>query len=176
MTNNTHEMNMNGETLLRDFLEKRIQGYVIPLDQLPEDSQSKFNYDYIDLRQYLQNLYLKGDEFEVEELDEGYDADIVLILATRTEAVGMTNQERLDVSFKKVLIPLKNNIKKDLDRGNTTLIIDREFTTGKFYNYGTKQAVRAIKKHPVGHIWDAFKIKVSVRFLDNCLKKINYHG
>ena len=113
-------------------------------------------------------------EFEVDELDQGSDADINLILATVTEATGMTNQERIDISFKNVLIPLKENIKKALDRGNTTMIIDRSFTSKKYYNYGTKQAVRAVERHPVGDVWDALKISVSLRFFNNCLKQINY--
>jgi len=83
MTIDTQEIDPSGETLLRDFLEKRIQDYLIPIDQLPEDSQEKFNYDYIDLRHYLQNLYLKGDEFEIE----GFESFIFHLIQKRRESL-----------------------------------------------------------------------------------------
>lgn len=73
----------DGEMLLRDYLENKILVSIIPVEQLPKDSQEKFNYDYLDIREYLQNLYLKGDEFEIE----GFDSFIFHLIQKRRESL-----------------------------------------------------------------------------------------
>jgi len=83
MTVKTQEIETTGEKLLRDFLEKKISDYIIPLDKLPIDSQEKLNYDYLDLRNYLQKLYLKGDDFEIK----GFESFIFHLIQNRRESI-----------------------------------------------------------------------------------------
>jgi hypothetical protein len=63
---NENDPDSPSEIMLRDYLEKKIQDYVTPLEKLSCDYQEKLNYDYLDLRGYLQNMYLKYDDFEKE--------------------------------------------------------------------------------------------------------------
>lgn len=70
------------EIMVRDYLERKIQDHVIPLDKLPGDSQEKLNYDYLDLRAYLQNTYLKCDDFEIE----GFGSYMFHIIQNRRES------------------------------------------------------------------------------------------
>jgi hypothetical protein len=48
----------NGERLLRDFLEIKINQNIIPLNALKSEWQDIVEYDYFDLRKYLQEYYL----------------------------------------------------------------------------------------------------------------------
>ena len=70
------------EIMLRDYLECKIQEYLTPLDRLPSDSQEKLNYDYLNLRIYLQNTYLKCDDFVIE----GFDSYMFHLLQNRRES------------------------------------------------------------------------------------------
>ncbi len=78
-----NDTNSPVEIILRDYLERKIQEYVIQFDELPSDSQEKLNYDYLDLRVYLQNTYLKCDDFEIE----GFESFIFHLMQNRRESI-----------------------------------------------------------------------------------------
>ncbi len=72
-----------GEQLLKEFLEKEIADRLLSIDQLPEKNKEILNYDYLDLRNYLQKLYLKGEDFEVN----GFDSFIFHLIQKRRESL-----------------------------------------------------------------------------------------
>lgn len=74
--------NSSVEIMVRDYLERKIQEHVTPLNKLPIDSQEKLNYDYWDLRLYLQKTYLKCDDFEIE----GFESFMFHLIQSRRES------------------------------------------------------------------------------------------
>ena len=100
MTNEVQEIDFVGEQLLRDFLEKEITNCLIPINQLPLKNQEILDYDYLDLRNYLQKLYLKGDDFEVS----GFESFIFHLIQNRRES--LENLFYLGKIFSRIKSPL----------------------------------------------------------------------
>lgn len=96
------------------------------------------------------------------------NVSLSIILATYSGDLNQDNSQRLEDKFKKVLIPLLDNIDKAFERGNTILFEDRNYRVTKFFNYGKNQ------KHTSTDIWDAIKLEVDLNINDYCLKPFNY--
>jgi len=80
----------------------------------------------------------------------------------------LLNNVRLNSTFKDVLFPVLENLRKALERANITLLQSREFEITKFYNYGSDKAQEQ------SEIWDAIKFDVDVKFNNDCLKPFSY--
>lgn len=91
--------------------------------------------------------------------------NVNLIVAVDNSELGQLYKERMELSYKNIIMPLCNNIVKLLTRANI-INIKHEFNITKFPNYGIEN----------GHIadtpWDAARIKFSCSILDTCLKPI----
>lgn len=89
-----------------------------------------------------------------------------LILAVETNS-SMLNNQRLEDTFKTVLIPLYDNIKTLFMKANTVNTDDTYIVT-KFYNYSGD--TNPTDKHEVTDIWDAMKITFEIQINSNCLR------
>lgn len=100
MTKEIKDTEFGGEKLLQDFLEKEITACLIPINQLPLKNQEIIDYDYLDLRNYLQKLYLKGGSFEIP----GFESFIFHLIQTRRES--LENLFYMGEIFSKIKSPL----------------------------------------------------------------------
>ena len=96
----------------------------------------------------------------------------VIVLGTLTNST-ISNRERLEVTFKPVLIPLLENVLKSLKQSGFTTIVKKkflhEYDRTDFFNYVTDE------EHEATDIWDAMKIELEIEMTDNCQQKnINY--
>ena len=94
------------------------------------------------------------------------NVSIVLAVDTSSE---MLSEQRLDETYKKVLIPLYENIVK-LFRLSNTISANGEYDVTKFMNYSDESGDNESK---VAELWDAMKVTFSCTINSNCLKTIN---
>jgi len=113
-------------------------------------------------------IWLQTGFYEDKKDPQTISSNISLILATYSGDVNKDNFQRLEDNFKKVLLPLLENIDKAFERSNIALFEDKNYRVTKFYNYGDG------KEHGSTDIWDAIKYEVSINFYDNCFKAFNY--
>jgi len=94
-----------------------------------------------------------------------------LVLAVKTIA-SMQNPERLETTFKKVLIPLFDNIRHLFNVANIVNKADKyEIIKYPNYDYNNGGA-----EHPGTLIWDALDVKFDISILSNrvCLKPVKF--
>jgi len=90
-----------------------------------------------------------------------------LILAVETNNA-MLNPERMENTFKTVLVPLWNNI-RHLFNASGTIDVNQEYDIIKFPNYGeTDTESESID------VWDALKVTFKCKINNYCLKQIIY--
>lgn len=75
----------------------------------------------------------------------------------------MTPKQRLDRTFKEILIPVVESIKKTIRLSNT-VSNDQVYGLVKYYNYGKDQ------KSEIDDVWDAIKITFNLTVNDRCFK------
>lgn len=90
---------------------------------------------------------------------------VKLILAVDNKIVSQLNKERIDLNYKKILIPLCSNVVKILTKSNV-LNTEHNFKLTKFpkYSYNEKNAAT--------DVWDAIQIVFNTTIIDNCIKPI----
>lgn len=93
---------------------------------------------------------------------------VQLILATETNAES-NNEQRLLENYKKVLIPLYENIKIAFLRANIIHTSD-EYNFTKFPNYGRVED----NVSEVNVLWDAIKLNFNCFINDKCLTQIKF--
>lgn len=91
-----------------------------------------------------------------------------LIIAVNNKNKAQLNEERIELSYKKILIPLCNNIITVLTKSNV-FNIKHEFDIIKFPNYSNNN-----NENYTVDIWDAMQIVFSGSIIDNCVKPINF--
>jgi hypothetical protein len=96
----------------------------------------------------------------------------VLATLSNTE---LSNRERLEVTIKPTLVPLKENMLKAFKQSGFTRILnhDRE-KQGIYYNFGTKNIGKKEQVSQASDIWDAIKFEIELELNDCKLKNINY--
>jgi hypothetical protein len=87
-----------------------------------------------------------------------------LVLAVETNK-SMLNEQRIEETYTKVLIPLFENIKELFLRSNIVNTSD-EYNITKFYNYSGDSNTG--DKNEVTDIWDAMKITFDIQINNNC--------
>lgn len=92
-------------------------------------------------------------------------SDMSLILAVPNNSQ-MLPVQRLETSFKQVLIPLYNNV-QDLFRKANTVSLDQLYGVEKHYNYGG-----ADQETGITDIWDVLKVNVEMEVNGRCLNKL----
>lgn len=114
-------------------------------------------------------VWLENGFSETHSTDKSeVQASLSFKIATYGLDSTLLNQVRLNSTFKDVLFPVLENVRKALERSNITLLQSREFEITKFYNYGSDQAQEQ------SEIWDAIKFDVDVKFNNDCLKPFSY--
>jgi len=93
-------------------------------------------------------------------------SNISLILAVETN-IEMFNPERMESTFKAVLIPLWDNI-RELFNASNTIAVSQEYDIIKFPNYGEEDTSESTD------IWDALKITFECEINNYCLNEILY--
>ena len=113
------------------------------------------------------------------ETDDGHDQDVSLSLSlvmAVNNSKNMLNDERKETTYKTILEPLRNNVRKALKSASIlNLIADGEgirFTTTKFPNYSGDD--NNTNESELTDVWDAIKQVQTVTINDNCLKTILY--
>lgn len=89
------------------------------------------------------------------------------ILAVNNKAV-MLNEQRINETYTKVLMPLYDNMRKCLKRANISNL-NEELELTKFPNYGSTPNQ---EEHVTTDVWDALKVVLNVRINNVCLKAI----
>ena len=99
--------------------------------------------------------------------DSKVEIDLRLIIATLTNSE-ISNVERLDITFKPIIIPVLKNVIKALEQSGFTEILNPESKSiTNFFNYG-------INEHVATDIWDAAKLQCKLQLTNSCKKNINY--
>ena len=95
--------------------------------------------------------------------------DAVLVLATIT-TTNKTNAQRMETSFKEVLIPLFDNIKTALMRSNVFDVKGQDlgYKVTKFFNYGDEELV----KSQAIDVWDAMRVRFDCSVNSRCTEQI----
>lgn len=94
-----------------------------------------------------------------------------LILAVNSNSK-LTNSERLEISFKTILVPLFENVIKAFNRCGFITLRNRENEKRtNFFNYGVKQGET---ESQATDIWDAIKFECEIEMSDCALREINY--
>lgn len=90
-----------------------------------------------------------------------------LVLATETNCE-MFNEERFETTYKQILFPLYNNIKKLFQQANT-IMTDDTYRIMKFPNYSDEGSTDSEEQKMVD-IWDALKITFNAQINNRCLR------
>lgn len=112
--------------------------------------------------------------FPTEGKEPRLNCKLKLILAVNSNST-LTNTERLEISFKPILVPLFENVIKAFNRcGFITLRNrDKEKRTN-FFNYGVKEQGEKNTVIQTTDIWDAIKFECEIEMSDCPLREINY--
>jgi hypothetical protein len=94
--------------------------------------------------------------------------DVVLIIATETNAES-NYQQRMEENYKKVLIPLYENIRLAFMRANI-LSTDDKYKIVKYPNFGRPEE----NVSETIDLWDAMKITFDCSINNVCLQKIRF--
>jgi len=125
------------------------------------------------------NIFLKQEQkkYPLIWLETGFSEDFStegvrispnIVIATYGLDQTYSNEQKLDLSFKKVLFPLLDSVLKTFTRSNVVNFDGESFKIMKYYNYGDGS------KHETTDIWDAIKLEVDLVLLEGCIKDINY--
>jgi len=114
-------------------------------------------------------IWLVSEFQENKNEKDHVNVKLNFVLATCTDSV-MKNSERLEYSFKGVLIPLFENMLKAFCRSNIAIMVNQDYTITKHYNYGS-----GIESNTLD-IWDAIQFEIELNIYDNVLKTVNYYG
>lgn len=101
---------------------------------------------------------------------------LTLVLATLSKQE-LSNDQRLETTFKNTLFPLLENVMKALQRSGKTRIKDLEnVKTTNFFNYGVKDLGQKNEGQVSSDIWDAIKFECTIEITAHCGcdTKINY--
>jgi len=94
-------------------------------------------------------------------------SELTLILAVETNKV-MLNDQRLAETYKKILLPLCDNIVNCFKTSNITNISD-EYSITKYPNYSSNS-----DSNKATYIWDALRVSFSGSINSNCLNPIYF--
>jgi len=89
-------------------------------------------------------------------------------IATSSPDTSLLNQERLAYTFKEVIFPTLDNVRKTFERSNVVQLDGTEWEITKFYNYGQGT------KTETTHFWDAVKFDVDLTINTDCISPVNY--
>lgn len=131
-----------------------------------------------DLLRFLKSKRLEGVSFypliwletpiEITGKDDRPTVKLKLIMATNSNS-NLSNKERLEITYKTILIPLYNNIITLLkSSGFTRLINQDKKKVSKHYNYTENNEAFGTD------IWDVIKLEHDVEFTACELRNFNY--
>jgi len=100
--------------------------------------------------------------------DGSVSVSISLKIATYGLDNTLLNQQRLNLTFKEVLIPMLDNIRKTFERSNIVQIEGDDWEIEKFYNYGTGS------KTETTDWWDAIRFDIDLIITNDCIVPVNY--
>ena len=115
-------------------------------------------------------IWLVYPYVEVHRRTKVHLDNLSLVIAVDTNAE-MLNDERLEETYKKYLIPLFNNVKEVLRRANITST-PTEYTVVKYPNYSGEDVVA--DSNVTNDIWDAMRVTFSIWINNVCLKPIKF--
>ncbi len=97
--------------------------------------------------------------------------NITFILAMENMNISMENEDRINTTFKKVLLPLQYNMRLAILRSNVLSFTDKEesLKTTKYPNYSKTDA--RTESGTIA-IWDALKVVVGLNVTGECIKSI----
>jgi hypothetical protein len=99
------------------------------------------------------------------------DVDLSFILAVET-APDLLHSERLEKTFKPVLLPFANNVVEILRVSNTTSFSNPKVRITKFTNQSIAEELGVVGDQArFIDLWDAIQLKLSLTINDNCLRE-----
>lgn len=98
---------------------------------------------------------------------------VSLILAVET-ITGLTNKERIDQTFTKILFPLFDNISELFMKSNT-IHTGVYYDVIKYPNYGEINQLRTKEESFSVDVWDALKVTFDCEINNNCLRPIKFN-
>lgn len=98
--------------------------------------------------------------------------NVSLILAVESTS-GISNKERINETFTKILSPLFNNVVELFTKSNI-ISVTEPYQAIKYANYGEINALRTKEESLSVDIWDAIKVTFNCRINNNCLRPINF--
>ena len=101
-----------------------------------------------------------------DRLKKRVDVENMSIILAVPNNSQMLPIQRLETSFKQVLIPLFENV-QDLFRKASTVSSDQVYGIEKHYNYGGDD-----QKTGITDIWDVLKFDINMQINDRCLNKM----
>lgn len=118
---------------------------------------------------YYPLLWLETGFTELYNTQEGeVDVSLAFVIATSGLNSSLLNQQRLKSTFDLVLFPVLDNVRKAFERSNITLLVDKQFTIQKFYNWSAAEQLETTQ------IWDALRFEVTLKINGDCLRTPNY--
>lgn len=124
-----------------------------------KQSQGNSNYPLVWLDMPYEEEHINRGLVKIDRLN--------FILAVETNSQ-MLYAERIDTTFKNVLIPLLDNV-IDLFRVSNVIAHDNNFIITKFGNYSDEPQG---EESGFTDIWDAIKLTVNITINNNCLREI----
>jgi hypothetical protein len=124
------------------------------------ESTQETNYPLIWLQMPYDENHINRKRVMVEPL--------TLILAVETNNT-MRNSERLNTTFKPILMVLLDNILDAFTKANT-IDFDLNYGITKYGNYSNEDDT----KGKFVDIWDAIKVTVTISVNSNCLREIKF--
>lgn len=113
---------------------------------------------------WLETGFTEDHDTEADEVS----VSVSLKIATYGLDTSLLNQERLNLTFKEILIPTLNNVVKAFKRSNIVNLDGPDFTITKFYNYGTGSSTETTD------IWDAIMLDIDLIINNDCIVPVNY--
>jgi hypothetical protein len=162
-------------------VEGTIKEIVETLPNVLTNNVNKVNYTFGTTEQIIDYLKQKRNEhttaYPLVMLETPIEASykfnqievssLTIIIATLSKS-SMSNTERLDTTFDKVLFVVKDNLIQALKQSGKTFITSDEIKQTLYFNYGEQE-------HTATDVWDAIKIQIDITIKDKCLRQINYN-
>lgn len=168
--------------VLEDKLEAMFD-YLPAMPNSAKDATYPVTFSYgtpKDLNAFLKHKHKAGSPYPLIWLLYPYvethtkthieSTSISLILAVQTNS-SMQNKQRIDETYKKVLMPLYDNVVHCLTTANISNV-EHKFKVVKHPNYSDDLALGG--SHAGAFIWDALKVTFGIKIQDTCLKEIKF--
>lgn len=165
-------------------VEERLQELfaTLPPVLIPDANDNPVNHSiFFDWGKIVDlNILIKQEDvYPLLWLETGFDeihnsqkSEVSVTLSFKIATSGLNssllNQQRLLSTFKLVLFPTLENIRKAFERSNIIVLENQDWEVTKFYNWSDDQNLET------SQVWDALRFDVSLVINNDCLKPFSY--